>query len=148
MHYIYFDTNGAARFDRYFKYLEDQKLALGDHVYSFASDPGRYYLDTPGTLHDAWLSNFVVDTDILSKPSTTAAEVRLLGPFHDRIFVMKYSNVIEYEINSTQSVSPIDLLTHEIRVVDGEIEHEYLFDKGMHLQIKCKSMQWAEVFRK
>ncbi|GAA0763856.1 hypothetical protein LRH25_32540 [Ideonella azotifigens] len=148
MNYIYKDASGAMRFDRYFEYLSKIKDQLGEHVFSFAADPGRYYLDTPGTLHDAWLSDLNIGSALLAKPLATNIEIKLLGAFHDREFLLQYQNVLKFDINWVATVSPVDLLTHEFRCIDSVIEHEYQFDHEMKLQISCTSMQWFEIFRK
>jgi hypothetical protein len=145
--YIYSDSEGNTKFDQYFQYLDKVRDELGDHLYAFAADPNRYYLNSAGTLHDAWLSSLQVEFNALAKPAVTDLEVKLLGPFHDRTFVLHYKNVKHFDFNWAAFPSAVDLLTHELYVEGESRIHEYQFDHGVKVMIECESITWQEVIR-
>ena len=126
-------TNRGIDFDAYTEYLSAIEHRLPPHVAAFARDRRHYALDTPETLHDAWLESLTV-----TEPATgdrhqdryTKLELRLLGAFHDRIHVLEYTGVQRYSCVGTRvAAGHGDLYTHEVRLAaDGTaVEHELLF---------------------
>lgn len=97
-----------------------------DHIVNFS-------LNAKETLHDAWLIELAIRepaTGARHEQRTTELEVRLLGPCHDRIHVLRYAGVQRYEVTGDRvDRGHGDLYTHEVRLApDGAaLIHEYLF---------------------
>jgi hypothetical protein len=126
-------TDRGIDFDAYAAYLTRIEDRLPPHVAAFARDRRYYALDTPETLHDAWLESIAVSeraTATRSQDRQTVVEVRLLGAFHDRIHVLSYSGVRRYAFSGHRvGAGHGDLYTHEVRLSAGgdALEHELLF---------------------
>lgn len=126
-------TQRGIDFDAYSPYLASIRDRLPAHVAVFASDPRHYSLDDRESLHDAWLESVVV-----TEPASGARheerrcelELRLLGAFHDRVHVLRYSAVRHYELLTDDVTRGHgDLITHEVRLAsdDQSVVHEILF---------------------
>ena len=132
-------------FGAYIQYLDTIRDRLPPRVAAFASDVRHFALDTPETLHDAWLMELAVRepaTGMRQERRVTEIEVRLLGAFHDRLHVLQYTDVRRYEFVGDSVVRGHgDLYTHEVRIAsDGVgVIHEYLFLAGTEsrLLIEC-----------
>jgi len=146
MRYIYTDQSGVFQFDRYFAYLQTIRDELGEQIYAFAADRGRYCLDTPGTLHDSWLAILFLTLHPAEKSASKSVSIELLGPFHDRNIIFSYLDVVSVDIrfDFSNANSQVDLLVHEFRISNGVIEHECQFDGGRHLTIGCKRIECVE----
>jgi hypothetical protein len=120
-------------FDAYSLYLEAIRDRLPPHVAAFAADERHFSLDAQETLHDAWLIELTVRESAAGEREqqrATEIEVRLLGPFHDRVHVLQYRGVRRYELVAGRvDGGHGDLYTHEVRLAsDGVgVIHEYLF---------------------
>ncbi|HVZ42324.1 MAG TPA: hypothetical protein VHA82_00830 [Ramlibacter sp.] len=130
----------------YFAYLEAIKQQLPEEVYAFASYRGNYDLTNHQSLHDAWLQSICV----LEPAEGERAEIRrleiqcrFLGPYHDRIIELTYSDVRWYslrhslggEARSANSRGHGDMLIHEIRLGQDCIVHEMNFSDGAVFEI-------------
>lgn len=131
MHHIL--SERGIDFDAYAAYLVTVRDRLPSHVAAFAADPRHFALDAPETLHDAWLEAFTVSESASGdrrERRATEIVVRLLGPFHGRTHVLRYTGVRGYEIAGAGLANGHgDLLTHEVRLAaDGVgLVHEFLF---------------------
>ena len=130
--------DGMIDFDRYLAYLETVREKLPDHVFSFASDSRHFDLESRTSLHDAWLESAVVKEMPSSNEGNRKVDIvlTLLGPFHDRLIQLRYSDVERYSLAALTSQQDLgnrpsghgDLYTHEIRLGEkGQLVHELLF---------------------
>jgi len=132
----YIDGENPITFDPYIAYLNTIRDQLPAHVWTFASDPRHYRLDTPESLHDSWLESLTIEepaTGDRKERRTTAITLRFLGPMHDRHHVLRYERVHNYEIvGPTVRRGHADLYTHEVRIADDgqAIVHELVFAHG------------------
>ena len=130
---MYIVSDRGIDFDAYTAYLAGVEDRFPPHVAAFARDQRHYALDTPETLHDAWLESLAVTEPAAGdrhRERQTAIELRLLGAFHDRIHVLSYTGVRRYTFSGNRvSAGHGDLYTHEVRLAaDGlALEHEFLF---------------------
>jgi hypothetical protein len=130
----YILTPHGIDFDAYFAYLVTVRDRMSEHVAAFAADPRHHSLTDRESLHDAWVDSVVVREDARGtrgEARSTAVEITLLGPFHDRIHVLRYAAVRRYELVGSAVVAGHgDVYAHEVRLAhDGvSIEHELLFD--------------------
>jgi hypothetical protein len=130
-------------FEAYNLYLDTIRDRLPPHVAAFAANERHFSLDAPETLHDAWLMELAVRepaTGERQQHRATEIEVRLLGPFHDRVHVLLYTGVRHYEVvGRSVADGHSDLYTHEVRLAsDGlGLIHEYLFVTESRLLIEC-----------
>jgi len=131
-------------FEAYSFYLDTIRDRLPPHVAAFAADARHFSLDAPESLHDAWLMELAVRepaTGERQEHRATEIEVRLLGPFHDRVHVLRYTGVRRYEVvGDGVADGHRDLYTHEVRLAsDGAgLIHEYLFITGSRLLVECE----------
>jgi hypothetical protein len=142
-------------FDRYQKYLVTIEDKLPAHIYAFASDPKYYDLQSPTSLHDAWLEECTIKengTGERNEIRMIEVHLTLLGPFHDRQIHLRYHGVSSYSFetlnhpeNSRETLKNHgDLYTHEIRLSpDGSLIHELLFERGT-LLIECADFLHSE----
>lgn len=120
-------------FGAYAAYLATVRDRLPAHVAAFASDERHFALNAPETLHDAWLVGITVRepaTGARQELRRTEVDVRLLGPFHDREHVLRYTGVRRYEaVGVGVADGHGDLYTHEVRLASDGVGliHEYLF---------------------
>ncbi|KPC49930.1 hypothetical protein [Amantichitinum ursilacus] len=150
MIYIREDMNGFMSYDKYFQYLESKKNEMKPDIYAFASDPSRHDLSSRGSLHDAWLDSIFfraknyIYNDIEAQPDLT---LNLLGPFHDRVHVLKYFEIKDCKLTNFDffgNAREADLLYHEVRQENNLVEHEIVFDREIVIEITCASMRHAE----
>ena len=126
-------TDRGIDFAAYKAYLAGIEHQLPLHVAAFARDSRYYALDTPETLHDAWLESLTVTepaTGDRHQERQTQVELRCLGAFHDRIHVLTYTGVRRYAFSGNSvGAGHGDLYTHEVRLAaDGVgVEHELVF---------------------
>ena len=135
-------------FGAYSAYLATVRDRLPAHVAAFAADERHFALNTPETLHDAWLMELAVREPAdgtRQECRVTEIEVRFLGAFHDREHVLRYTGVRRYElVGAGVADGHGDLYTHEVRLApDGVgLIHEYVFSArpgsaGSRLLIEC-----------
>jgi hypothetical protein len=149
MKHIHTDTAGVTHLDAYFTYLESVRDQLPAAVAAFATDSGRYSLDGPGTLHDAWLEATEVREPATGRRQElrrTEIVLRFLGPFHDRHHVLRYEDVARYRMEVADAVRGHgDLHTHEVRLGQGgAVIHELVFAGGGVIEIECARFSHVE----
>lgn len=155
MEYILNSTSNNIDFSSYQQYLLSIKDRLPADVYAFASDAKYFDLQSPTSLHDAWLETCTIKesgTDNRNQNRTLEVHISLLGPFHDRQIHLSYRGVHSYnfenlhdgENSAGKEKNHGDLYTHEIRLTpDGLLIHELLFERGTFL-IEFEEFQHAE----
>ena len=156
MKYILTDEEGVTHFDSYFEYIESIKYNLPSHVYSFASDFKHYGLSNHESLHDAWLNHLnIVEPSTGNRNELREIEIEaiFLGPYHDRLIIIRYKEVMAFElqkpedstVSSGSATGHGDLLYHEIRL-EGKatLVHEIEFSSGSVFIIKCKNILHSE----
>jgi hypothetical protein len=142
-------ASGAWQFDPYFANLATVRERLPEHVYAFAADWAHYALDSPQSLHDAWLEELVLaEAAPARRPDerTTKLTLRLLGPMHDRIQVLQYHGVRAYRLEAGMTARGHgDLLVHEVRLNELEVlVHEILFATGARIVVECADLRYEE----
>lgn len=146
MDYILNPETDGIDFDRYAIYLESICAQLPLHVYAFASNPNHFNLDSPSSLHDAWLEALTireVATGNCHDQHALEIVLCLLGPRQDRRIHLSYIGVSHYVMQSSGAHG--DLLSHEIRLSsNGEILHEMQFVNGASILIECSDMRHFE----
>ncbi|WGO96662.1 hypothetical protein QFX18_11455 [Saccharophagus degradans] len=141
-------------FSAYIKYMEEHKDDFPVHVYEFAVDVNRHNLDSPHSLHDAWLTSITVKENRNGTrpfcPDPTI-EVVLLGQNHDRDITLIYSGVESYNIrgagnayNRADSFQG-DIERHEVRLTREKfLIHEIAFSSKSNISVVCKDLQCLE----
>jgi len=120
-------------FEAYAAYLATVRDRLPIHVAAFAGDARHFALDTPETLHDAWLMELTVREPAAGTRQErrgTEVDVRLLGSLHDREHSLLYTRVRRYEVVGVGvGGGHGDLYTHEVRLASDGVGliHEYSF---------------------
>ncbi len=152
-HIISRDVNGID-FNKYLKYLNAIKSQLPAHIYAFASNPSHFDLDSPTSLHDAWLESCTVRERANGERNEIRRleiDLTLLGPFHDRRIHFHYSGVRSYRLDAPVGDAKFeqkghgDIFTHEIRLShDGLLIHELLFERGAIFIIECLDIHHSE----
>ena len=149
-------SSGELQFGSYLAFLDSIKDRLPPHVHAFASDSRYYGVDSPSSLHDAWLETLTL-REVASgeRHEIRPLEIRLvfLGPMHDRRIHLHYRAVTRYlftfEGPARPPVSHGDLITHEIRLGKKGLIHELLFEpgpagRGATLLIECSDLRHSE----
>jgi len=142
------------QYGRYLEYLETIKSSLPDHIYAFASHEKYFTLNSPHSLHDAWLSSVEVrETRNKERPfePVVGVTLKLLGQLHDRTIVLEYKEVCRYELNGKPNRSNWadtfhgDVFTHEVRIEKkGWIIHEIGFVSDSTFLIECRDFTSRE----
>jgi hypothetical protein len=149
---IHQDSAGTWQLERYFDYLSSVRERLAPHVAAFALPAERYSLDSPHSLHDAWLESLIIE-DLAAggrgEERNTRIVVRLLGAYHDRWHELTYTGVRRYRIEGGAARGEhSDLLVHELRIGDaGLLAHELLFASGAVIDLECEDLRYAERLR-
>lgn len=141
-------------FDRYVEYLTENKNRLPQHVFEFAIDVNRHNLNSPHSLHDAWMNSISIKENRNAsrpfEPSPTI-DIDLLGPHHDRDICLNYTDIESYIFKGIKN--PFnwadtyhgDVLSHEVRLTEsGSISHELLFASESKIQIVCRDFKCTE----
>lgn len=141
-------------FDLYRQYLEENRDRFPLAVFEFAANVERYSLDSPHSLHDAWLSSISVKENrskhrpFEPRPSV---ELVLLGPKHDRDIILTYEGVSHYQIEGSRNpynwaeTFHGDLNSHEVRITEkGEIIHEIAFVSKSSVLVTCETFKCTE----
>ena len=150
--------DGGIDYDRYTRYLGTVQGHMPEHVFAFASDSRHFDLDSPTSLHDAWLESLSICESATGEgrsPRTTRIDIVLLGPQHDREILLRYENVARYRLSLENDgdrrfgpPSHGDLYTHEVRIEeDGMLVHELLFVDGGSMSITCRDLGHSERMR-
>ena len=149
MEHLKRDASGTWQFDPYFAYLATIRDRLPAQVYAFASTWDHYALDNPRSLHDSWLEQIEVReaaSGTRSEQRRTEMTLRLLGPMHDRIQVLRYRGVTDYRVQGTSVARGHgDLLVHELRLSRADrLVHELLFANGAEIVVECGHLDYDE----
>lgn len=141
-------------FKDYIQYMEENRIKFPSHVFEFATDVNRHNLDSPHSLHDAWMTSIKIKENRNPKrpfePKPTI-ELELLGQKHDRAILLSYSGIESYTIKGLRN--PFnwgdtyhgDISCHEVRVNDeGLLVHEILFVSESVIIIVCEDFQCSE----
>ena len=109
----------------------------------------RYSLDSPHSLHDAWLESLEVLEPAKGKrheQRSTRITLRLLGAFHDRVHELTYVDVRRYRIDAPDGHRGHgDLIVHEVRIEEADlVVHELLFANGCTVEIGCSDFFYTE----
>ncbi|SFM37402.1 hypothetical protein [Marinobacter zhejiangensis] len=141
-------------FDSYLEYIEANRSRFSAAVYEFASSITRYDLNSPHSLHDAWLSSLTVKENRNSERPfelDTTIELVLLGPMHDREISLKYVGVQSYRFEGKQNpynwadTFHGDISGHEVTATDdGSVVHEIEYVSGSRIVISCKDFACTE----
>ncbi|ACM19338.1 hypothetical protein Geob_0976 [Geotalea daltonii FRC-32] len=125
MEHILKSDSDSIDFHGYQEYLLTIKDRLPAHVYAFASDAKYFDLQSPTSLHDAWLETCTIKESgkgNRNEARTLEIHLSLLGPFHDRRIHLMYGGVNSYSFNGPRDCEGCagknhgDLYTHEIRL--------------------------------
>ncbi len=152
MDHIY-NKPGQIDFPKYEKYVQSIRAKLPEHIYAFASNPDHFNLESPSSLHDAWLESLVVSevaTGERSEMRKVEVKLTLLGPFHDRRIHLHYTGVARYSFEALPGYGQKhtghgDLFTHEIRLgKDGCFIHELLFECNATFLVEFANMRHSE----
>lgn len=152
MRYIKFTDQFGWNHDPYWEYLAQIRDQMPDDIFNFASDTENHDLESPNSLHDAWLEWIKIGEE--SHPSnrklrTIVVDARYLGPRHDRYIHMRYNGVSEYRFTNlsgsgdNRGTAPHgDLLVHEVTMVaDGLFSHELVFSMGATFLVIFNSLE-------
>jgi len=134
--------------------MRSNRARFPSHVYDFAVDENRHNLDSPSSLHDAWMTSISIKENRQEKrpfnPKPTV-EVVLLGPMHDREITLEYTDVEEYRIEGIEDKVNFsdtyhgDILCHEVRVNEQQfVIHEIKFASASRIVIACASFVCTE----
>jgi len=103
-------------FEDYKKYLETVKDKMPQTLYDFVSDSKRHNLEEQ-SLHDSWVNEINIkeirDKENRFRSVELVITIELLGPYHDRIFELKFNKVQSYRLDVGRS-GHCDLITYEI----------------------------------
>src|SRR6218665_519647 len=148
--YIYENELGITCFDRYFEYLKSIEADMPDPLKKFAMDPGRYELNGPRTLHDAWLCALRVDKehDVSQQLVKTSVPLELQLAVGQMPLCLRYldgSAIQTQLIPDRWPARPVDLLFHEISRVDQcRFRHIFIFDRGVKIDISFDAIEITE----
>lgn len=141
-------------FDLYIEYLQKNKDRFPASVFNFATDIERHNLDSPHSLHDAWMESFAVKEkrqEERSLDASLAIELVLLGPMHDRDIILRYEGVVSYQIEGNKNpynwsdTFHGDVSRHEVSISErGLICHEIEFASLSRIVIVCEHFSCVE----
>jgi hypothetical protein len=141
-------VTGRVDLRAYASYLEREREALSAHVRGVdLLTIERVFSDGPGCFHDSRFDRLSITTSGTERPGSHAqildVELRLRGPFFDRYFELSYKEVSSCHL---QAPAPDDdLLIHEVRMEDGSLVHELLFDHDQTIAISCRELLFREI---
>ena len=106
-------------------------------------------MDSPQSLHDAWLESLEILEPAEGKrheQRSTRITLRLLGALHDRIHELTYVGVRRYRIDAPAGQrGQGDLIVHEVRIEEDDlIVHELLFANGGTVEVGCADFFYTE----
>lgn len=148
------NRNGEIEFDAYFEYIRSLRGTLSASAFAFASNFNHYRMDSRVSLHDAWVQSLHVSEVAHGERRQIrklAIELNLLGPYHNSVLRLTYSDVRGYAANvraeDAGSVAHGDIAMHEL-TVDLEtqvLSHEIQFASGSILQVDCGDLEFQEL---
>jgi len=123
-------------FDRYRKYLSDNRHVFPPHAYSLALSDWYYEFTDHKCPHDGWLIsaslNEVSNGDNISVRKVDF-DVTLLGAYHDLYITIRYINVVNYSLFGGVVAGHGDWLYDEFRLSeDGKLIHEIEWATSQH----------------
>lgn len=151
MEYLKYNEESGWDFSEYFGYLTECRSILPEELFEFFFDERRYNMESHDSLHDSWVEFIAIkEPSSGSRHEIRAVEIHvgLLGPYHDKKFVLKYSGVSNYELSREYSAKDNadcsnghgDLLVHELSVKGPHrFCHTMLFSTGRKLVIEFRT---------
>jgi hypothetical protein len=154
MEHILLPDKDGIQYGNYLNYLETIRKSLPEPVYQFASSEQHFNLNSPHSLHDAWMESVTISEQRQKtapfKPQVQVI-LKLLGQQHDRMIVLEYDKVSRYTVEGKQNdfnwadTFHGDVFTHEIRVTnENKIIHEILFCSDSRLLVECENFTHRE----
>ena len=141
-------------FDAYVSYLEENRDSFPEHIYAFAADVNRHNLDSPHSLHDAWMTSITIQQNRnRSRPfgPEPTIEVVLLGQKHDRDIILRYKGVESYQIAGLRAALgggdtfQGDVSRHEVRLGEaGLMVHEIEFSSNSRMEVVFRDLECIE----
>jgi hypothetical protein len=134
-------------FDRYRKYLEQNKAVFPPRAYELAAADWFYDPADRRCPHDAWLENLTISESGERRASQRmcSISVRLLGAYHDRYIEIVYPRVFAYSLSSFvlgTATSHGDWRFDEFRLSErGHLIHEIEWAGAPGSQVK--SFSWC-----
>jgi hypothetical protein len=117
-------------FENYKAYLETVKDKIPQLLYEFISNSKRHDLEKE-SLHDSWLNEISLkvnrDKENRNLQKSVDIKIEFLGAFHDRIFILKFTDVVSYQFGKTESEN-CDLITYEIYCEDIDEKNFLVFN--------------------
>lgn len=152
MKYLLRNSGGEYTFDDYFNYLDSVKEKFPVNMYKFASDWEKYSLESKSSLHDSWIEQIIIEeigSGARKEKRNINLSITLLGPYHDRKFVLKYLSIEEYSLVGLNLRNALkghgDILVHEFRLASNEsFEHEILFESNGSIVIRFRDFIFEE----
>jgi hypothetical protein len=148
------NNNGEIEFDAYFEYIRSLRMSMSVSAFAFASNFDHYRMDSRVSLHDAWVQSLhVLEVAVGDRRQTRklAIELHLLGPYHNSVLRLSYSEVRSYAADvraeDVGSIAHGDISMHEL-TVDPEtkvLSHEIQFVSGSTLRIECGDLEFEEL---
>src|SRR5438874_2153227 len=96
---------GGGDYGPYMRYLQSMKHVMPVELFAFASNIENYDLNSPNSLHDAWLEEWnVAEIQQSAERSKGPIQINalLLGPKHDRYICLAYKNVQGYKMSNPE----------------------------------------------
>src|ERR1700677_4262478 len=100
------DEERGIYYDRYLACLETIRDFIPSHIYQFASSEKYFTLNSPHSLHDAWLNSVEVrESRNKETPFDPVVEItlKLFGQMHDRIIILNYEGVMKYGVEGNKN---------------------------------------------
>lgn len=134
-------TNREVSWDKYFRYLEQQKEKFPADLYEYAINWDNYSLDSKDSLHDSWLESIEFNHTNKSMKVDNIS-LRMLGAYHDRYHELRYIEVQSFNMELRGSDEPgyRDLLAHEFRVTNQCFTHEICFSNLGFISVQFKKL--------
>lgn len=143
----------ADSFPEYLVFLDKNQDRFPTNLYNFARNVDRYN-DSPHSLHDSWITsinvNEIRDPERFLDPNVVI-ELNLLGPMHDRDFLLKYSYVERYQFEGQKNrlnwrdTFHGDILFHEFRLQNDQLfVHEMVLRSDSKILIVFRDFSFSE----
>jgi hypothetical protein len=130
--------------ETYFAHLKTLTGKRMDTGFDSLILPERVLPTAEGTFNDAWLQRLCVyEDDVrLKDRSRMFVEIDLVGPQFDRLFKLRYSDVVAYESAGFQDY--LDLQFFEVTVEADLIRNEFVFIDDVRLLVIAKHLDFSE----
>ncbi len=107
-------------FQDYLNYINSIKNDISKTLYKFAVNEKHYDLDSPESLHDAWVEYINItekSSGLRNDSRSSRIEIKLLGPQHDRFITLIYDNVLSLNLDTHNLLNKGwgDLISHRVR---------------------------------